>query len=162
MTCSELLPGKGYSVGGYWIDSIQIRARKPGVGRPMLRRARNTNVRTRTATIPRGPSVDGLFGNTIELKKDLNAVAVHQLITCDVTGQKPIIGRRYKKKGWDYDLCHEAFIKLAPEFQSQYLCIEHEWDYEGPIAIERCACDDSELWIIFQVKIWCRYSQTFK
>jgi len=37
---------------------------------------------------------------------------VHEGVTCDKSGQKPIVGVRYHLKGHDYDLCEAEFMKL--------------------------------------------------
>jgi len=44
----------------------------------------------------------------------------HWGVTCDVTGQHPIIGARYHKKGLDYDLCEAEFNKLTAEEKASY------------------------------------------
>merc|ERR1712157_318111 len=43
---------------------------------------------------------------------------VHHGIWCDVSGMRPIVGVRYKKKGEDYDLCESEFLKI-PEAAKQ-------------------------------------------
>jgi len=40
---------------------------------------------------------------------------IHLNVCCDVTGMHPIVGNRYKKFGFDYDLCQEAFDNLSEE-----------------------------------------------
>jgi len=47
--------------------------------------------------------------------------AVHWGVTCDVSGQSPIIGSRYHLQGEDYDLCEVEFRKLPPAEQAKYI-----------------------------------------
>jgi len=37
----------------------------------------------------------------------------------------PIVGKRYKKRGENYDLCEAEFGKLSPEDKQNFACIEH-------------------------------------
>merc|ERR1719161_223991 len=48
----------------------------------------------------------------------------HWGITCDVTGQSPIVGVRYHKIGDDYDLCEAEFNKLSAEEQALFQKID--------------------------------------
>merc|ERR1740130_2126745 len=50
---------------------------------------------------------------------------VHHNIICDASGMGPIMGVRYKKKGEDYDLCDEEFLKLPYDSRAQYIRIPH-------------------------------------
>ena len=49
---------------------------------------------------------------------------VHHGVTCDRSGQSPIIGIRYSLRGQDYDLCEAEFLKLPNEDQAKYEAIE--------------------------------------
>jgi len=49
---------------------------------------------------------------------------VHLGVTCDVTGQSPIVGTRYHKKNEDYDLCEDAFQKLSEEEKAAYEALD--------------------------------------
>jgi len=51
--------------------------------------------------------------------------AVHHGVTCDVCEMCPIVGKRYKKRGENYDLCEAEFGKLSPEDKQNFVCIEH-------------------------------------
>lgn len=50
-------------------------------------------------------------------------LVVHPNIVCDVT-EVVIVGRRFKKKGCDYDLCESEWKKLAERHRKQYDVIE--------------------------------------
>ncbi len=45
---------------------------------------------------------------------------VHWGVACDVTGQNPIRGVRWTKRGHDYDLCQEAYDALSAEERASY------------------------------------------
>jgi len=64
-----------------------------------------------------------------------DGVVRHWGVTCDVTGQHPIEGVRFWKRGEDYDLCQAAFDKLAPEEQEAYERIESP---RHPRVVVRC------------------------
>jgi hypothetical protein len=49
--------------------------------------------------------------------------AIHWNITCDKSGQEPIIGKRFWKRGFNYDLCEAEFNKLPEDEKAQYLCL---------------------------------------
>jgi len=49
--------------------------------------------------------------------------AVHLGVSCDVSGQCPIVGVRYHKRGANYDLCQAEFDKLSPEDQGAFEAI---------------------------------------
>merc|ERR1719316_933258 len=49
--------------------------------------------------------------------------AVHLGVSCDVSGQCPIVGVRYHKRGANYDLCQAEFDKLSPEAQGAFEAI---------------------------------------
>jgi len=49
---------------------------------------------------------------------------IHWGITCDRTEQSPIVGVRYHKRGYDYDLCEAAFLKLSDDEKKAYERIE--------------------------------------
>ena len=44
----------------------------------------------------------------------------HWGVTCDVTGQHPLLGPRFHKRGENFDLCEAEFNKLTPEQQQAY------------------------------------------
>jgi len=50
-------------------------------------------------------------------------LVVHPNVVCDVT-EVVIVGRRFKKKGCDYDLCESEWKKLAERDRKQYDVIE--------------------------------------
>jgi len=50
--------------------------------------------------------------------------AKHWGVTCDVTGQHPIVGTRYKKTGQDFDLCEAEYLKLSSEEKKAFEAIE--------------------------------------
>ena len=39
--------------------------------------------------------------------------AIHHGVECDMSGQCPIVGNRYKLKGKNYDLCEAEFAKVG-------------------------------------------------
>lgn len=47
----------------------------------------------------------------------------HPGVTCDKSGQCPIIGNRFKLKGSNYDLCEAEFLKLAAEERQEFVKI---------------------------------------
>jgi hypothetical protein len=49
---------------------------------------------------------------------------VHLGIICDMTGQSPIVGCRYKKFMQDYDLCQEAFDALSDLEKEEFVLID--------------------------------------
>ena len=49
---------------------------------------------------------------------------IHWGVTCDVSGMCPIVGKRFQKRGEDYDLCEAEFSKLSADEQALYDCIE--------------------------------------
>lgn len=51
------------------------------------------------------------------------AEAVHFGVTCDGSNQSPLVGLRFHKIGFDYDLNAECFAQLPPEEQQKYECI---------------------------------------
>ncbi len=61
------------------------------------------------------------------------ATARHEGITCDASGQCPILGTRYWKVGEDYDLCAAEFAKLGAAEQAKFRAIA---DPRGPEAAE--------------------------
>eukprot|EP00658_Telonema_sp_P-2_P056604 TRINITY_DN45068_c0_g1_i1.p1 TRINITY_DN45068_c0_g1~~TRINITY_DN45068_c0_g1_i1.p1 ORF type:complete len:203 (-),score=31.57 TRINITY_DN45068_c0_g1_i1:106-714(-) len=129
MACSELVPGKGYQVSGYWVDSIRIRPLKPTVGQPMLLRAKTLDMRDRQ------PSTSHPDPNTNPVPPPVpTGIAIHSdpdPVSCDVTGMCPIVGTRYKRKGQDSNLCQQAWARLDDQDKPNYLFIEQEWDYWG-------------------------------
>lgn len=79
--------------------------------------------------------------------------AVHWGITCDKSGQNPIVGPRFKMIGRDYDLNETEYNKLSVEERTQFERIEyprcawrnraapvwgpnpngHQWNAQGPV-----------------------------
>ena len=47
----------------------------------------------------------------------------HPGVTCDRTGQNPIIGNRYKLQDENYDVCEAEYLKMPEEEQAQYTCV---------------------------------------
>merc|ERR1719399_1456451 len=71
----------------------------------------------------------------------------HWGITCDVTGQSPIVGVRYHKIGVDYDLCESEFLKLSEKEQTLYEKIE-----QPPVKHWGVSCDASGMYPIVGVR----------
>merc|ERR1719158_2416634 len=71
----------------------------------------------------------------------------HWGITCDVTGESPIVGVRYHKIGIDYDLCESEFLKLSAEEQTLYEKIE-----QPPVKHWGVSCDASGMYPIVGVR----------
>jgi len=71
----------------------------------------------------------------------------HWGITCDVTGQSPIIGARYHKIGVDYDLCESEFLKLSEKEQKLYEKID-----QPPVKHWGVSCDASGMYPIVGVR----------
>ena len=96
LTCSELVPGKGYPISGYWVDSIRIRPCNPSVGKPMLRHAKAVDMRS-----------TGRLEKVRSRSVSQPGVAIHKRISCDMMdlhecGMNPIVGKRFKKRGKNY------------------------------------------------------------
>jgi len=51
-------------------------------------------------------------------------LGVHPGVTCDKTGQSPIVGPRYNLKGHNYDLCEAEFLKLDAAEQAKFVKID--------------------------------------
>jgi hypothetical protein len=67
--------------------------------------------------------------------------AVHFNVVCDVTNMCPLVGKRYKKLGEDYDLCEEEFNKLPEEAQASFVCIARPGDKPVPaVAASAASC----------------------
>jgi len=50
---------------------------------------------------------------------------VHEGVECDVSGACPIIGKRYKKKDEDYDLCEGEWLKLGSDAErALFVCLD--------------------------------------
>jgi len=49
---------------------------------------------------------------------------IHWGVECDVSGMCPIVGKRFQKRGENYDLCLAEFSKLSADEQALYDCIE--------------------------------------
>lgn len=56
-------------------------------------------------------------------KMPQNPSVIHWGVMCDVSGQNPIVGKRFKKIGFNYDLCEAEFNKLSSAEKSQFVCI---------------------------------------
>ena len=48
----------------------------------------------------------------------------HWGVTCDASGMAPIVGKRFTKRGENYDLCEAEFDKLGAEEQALFACVE--------------------------------------
>eukprot|EP00750_Incisomonas_marina_P018566 INCI3016.1.p1 GENE.INCI3016.1~~INCI3016.1.p1 ORF type:complete len:667 (-),score=157.07 INCI3016.1:468-2468(-) len=64
------------------------------------------------------------------------ALQKHPGITCDVSGQSPIVGPRFWCVGYDYDLCEAEFNKLDSHEQARYLRIDTPFSREARRAAE--------------------------
>eukprot|EP01047_Picozoa_sp_COSAG01_P012384 COSAG01_NODE_557_length_15478_cov_45.809623_10_plen_1329_part_00 len=49
---------------------------------------------------------------------------IHSGFTCDRSGRSPIVGPRYHKCGFEYDICSDEFRRLPLEEQNLYECVE--------------------------------------
>jgi E3 ubiquitin-protein ligase TRIP12 len=47
----------------------------------------------------------------------------HPGVTCDRTGQSPIVGNRYKLRDENYDVCEAEYARMPPDEQQQYTLI---------------------------------------
>jgi len=56
-------------------------------------------------------------------KMPQNPNVIHWGVMCDVSGQNPIVGKRFKKIGFNYDLCEAEFNKLSAAEKSKFVCI---------------------------------------
>jgi hypothetical protein len=61
-------------------------------------------------------------------------LAVHSHVVCDISGMFPIVGKRYKKTGEDYDLCEAEFNKLPEDAKAAFACIARPGDVPLPVA----------------------------
>lgn len=59
--------------------------------------------------------------------------AVHVGVECDASGMHPIIGVRYQKIGFNYDLCEAEFKKLSREEKLGYVRIARPDDVPEPV-----------------------------
>jgi len=50
-------------------------------------------------------------------------VVAHPRVSCDRSGQHPVVGIRYKKVGDNFDLCAAEFNKVAPTERAKYVAI---------------------------------------
>jgi hypothetical protein len=82
-------------------------------------------------------------------------LAVHGNVVCDVSGMFPILGKRYKKKGEDYDLCEEEFRKLPKAAKAAFVCIARPGD--TPVPVETAECREHEELPVHH-GIWCDVS----
>ncbi|KAL3920857.1 MAG: hypothetical protein SGPRY_005104, partial [Prymnesium sp.] len=55
--------------------------------------------------------------------QEAQELGYHPGVTCDRTGQCPIIGNRYKLKNENYDVCETEFLKMPAEERARYNCI---------------------------------------
>lgn len=78
-------------------------------------------ISNKIATQPYKPSSQPVVGcDTFPVDEDDDEEpAVHSNVICDVSDKK-IVGKRYHKKGEDYDLCETEFRKLCAEEQVLY------------------------------------------
>ncbi len=101
-----------------------------------------------------------LRGQLVKLTKPRDAV--HNGVTCDVSGMSPIVGNRYKKRGANYDLCEAEYQKLDAKNKSLYVLIERpdskdsrRWSTRSNANVKMMthAHDTSELlkWLTFLV-----------
>jgi len=77
-------------------------------------------ISNKIAAQPYKPSSQPVVGcDTFPVEEDDEEPAVHSNVICDVSDKK-IVGKRYHKKGEDYDLCETEFRKLCAEEQVLY------------------------------------------
>ena len=50
-------------------------------------------------------------------------VTKHLFVSCDKSGESPVLGVRYKQIGANYDLCAAEFEKLTPSEKKSFLAI---------------------------------------
>ena len=58
---------------------------------------------------------------------------VHSGVGCDLCGKSPIVGPRYHKRGYNYDICQEDYEKLKGDGAQHYdrydeVVTLHDWD----------------------------------
>jgi len=71
---------------------------------------------------------------------------VHPNVTCDVSGEEPLTGTRYKKIDSNYDLNEIEFSKLSPSQQTNYVAILRPGAFKipiEPIVHYHYTCDES-------------------
>lgn len=67
---------------------------------------------------------------------DAAPLVEHRGVACDLCNMMPVLGRRFKKKGANYDLCHSCFEAIEPSEQANFLLIEHpKQKYSAPRAV---------------------------
>jgi hypothetical protein len=49
----------------------------------------------------------------------------HWGVQCDATGQNPIVGPRFHKRGENYDICQAAFEQLSAEEQAKFIRLDN-------------------------------------
>jgi len=64
------------------------------------------------------------FPGAVPIPVDTSKV-LHHGVTCDVSNQHPIVGKRYHKIGCNYDLNEAEFSKLTSDEQKKYEIITH-------------------------------------
>jgi len=74
------------------------------------------------------------LGKMWSLFKSGQVPALHFGITCDGSNEHPILGKRYHKIGFNYDLNETEFAKLTPGEQQKYELITHPGAVPVPIA----------------------------
>ena len=73
---------------------------------------------------------------------------VHSGVACDVCGKSPIVGPRYHKRGYNYDLCQEDYEKLKGDGAQHYdrydeVVTLHDWD-DTPVVANSDRSDTAE------------------
>lgn len=77
-----------------------------------------------------GPAIGAMASQVVQQQQQAAqaqasaGVAVHAGISCDRSGQCPIVGPRYSLEGADYDLCQEEFDKCSEAEKLMYLRID--------------------------------------
>jgi len=94
-------------------------------------------LRVVTKTVPEAAAVAQAPPAEREQQQAVPAAATkrqdyHFNVVCDKSGMCPIVGKRYNKKGQDYDLCESEFNKLPVEAQAAFVCIASPGDAPVP------------------------------
>lgn len=75
-----------------------------------------------------GPAIGAMASQVVQMQQAQAqakaGLAVHKGISCDRSGQCPIIGPRFNLEGADYDLCQEEFDKCSEAEKLMYVCID--------------------------------------
>jgi len=129
----------------------------PGTGAPEATAAGNRQFRHRPHCRGRFPRFSGRCGVMgqrpfISNRDRTCHQPVHFGFTCDASEMSPIVGTRYHKKGYDYDLCEKEFQKLPECEKAKYEAIftnrGNPIPYGSPIHFGY-TCDASEMSPIF-------------